>query len=140
MTGPVGTPRKITDGFMNVVWDGVFDPFWNPVSGLSLSLTNLRFPGQYLDGEIALNQNWNRDYDPTTGRYIQSDPVGLDNGTNTYAYVSNKPLIEIDPQGLAECERDVHCQDLNRIDTDTCNAITKFRGKCCGRGVPSICV
>lgn len=100
-TDQIGTPQKITDGSMNIVWDGVFDPFGNSAGGSSLSLTNLRFPGQYFDAETALNQNWNRDYDPTTGRYIQSDPIGLYGGVNTYAYVGNDPLRIIDPWALA---------------------------------------
>jgi len=66
-----------------------------------LSLTNLRFPGQYADAETALNQNWFRDYDPTIGRYIQSDPIGLAGGPNTYAYVGSNPVYWIDPSGLA---------------------------------------
>jgi RHS repeat-associated protein len=121
-TDQLGTPQKITDGSMSIVWDGVFDPFGNPVSGSgggatwgsvnwgsfnwsatgpSLSLTNLRFPGQYADAETALNQNWNRDYDPTVGRYVQSDPIGLAGGINTYAYVGGNPLLTFDYQGLA---------------------------------------
>ena len=99
-TDQIGTPQKITDGSMNIVWDGVFDPFGNSAGGSSLSLTNLRFPGQYFDNETALNQSWNRDYDPTTGRYIQSDTWGLAGGINTYAYVSDDPLTFYDPDGL----------------------------------------
>jgi YD repeat-containing protein len=38
-TDQLGTPQKITDGSMNIVWDGVFDPFGNPVSGGSGSAT-----------------------------------------------------------------------------------------------------
>ncbi len=100
-TDQLGTPQKITDGSMNVVWDGVFDPFGNPTTGASLSLTNLRFPGQYADGESGLSQNWHRDYDPATGRYIQSDPIGLSSGINTYTYVQGNPLRYPDETGLA---------------------------------------
>ena len=45
---------------------------------------NLRYPGQYYMAETGLNQNWNRDYDPVTGKYIESDPIRLRGGVNTY--------------------------------------------------------
>jgi RHS repeat-associated protein len=63
---------------------------------------NLRFPGQYYDAETGLSQNWNRDYDPIVGRYVESDPIGLRGGSySTYVYVGNEPLDWIDPLGLA---------------------------------------
>ncbi len=62
---------------------------------------NLRFPGQYYDAETGLNQNWNRDYDPVVGRYVESDPMGLTGGgPNTYAYVIDRPTMLIDSKGL----------------------------------------
>jgi uncharacterized protein RhaS with RHS repeats len=51
--------------------------------------------------ETGLNQNWNRDYDPLTGKYVESDPLGLTAGMNTYAYVRGRPTQLVDPLGLA---------------------------------------
>jgi RHS repeat-associated protein len=62
---------------------------------------NLRFPGQYYDVETGLAYNYRRDYDPATGRYIESDPIGLDGGSSsTYIYVDDSPLVGVDPLGL----------------------------------------
>ncbi len=57
-------------------------------------------PGQYFDSEIGLNYNMARDYDPALGRYVESDPIGLDGGVNSYAYANLNPLAFVDPFGL----------------------------------------
>ncbi len=57
-------------------------------------------PGQYFDSETGLYYNNARYYDPKTGRYISSDPIGLRGGLNTYTYGLNNPLRYIDPSGL----------------------------------------
>ncbi|HKT32478.1 MAG TPA: RHS repeat-associated core domain-containing protein [Gammaproteobacteria bacterium] len=51
-------------------------PNQNP-SGLGTFAYNLRFPGQYYDAETGHDYNYFRDYDPTVGRYIESDPLGV---------------------------------------------------------------
>jgi uncharacterized protein RhaS with RHS repeats len=71
--------------------------------------------------ETGLNQNWNRDYDPLTGKYIESDPVGLKAGVNTYGYVLNDPIMFLDPFGLYTTVRcgpvisgGYHCEVVSR--------------------------
>ena len=63
---------------------------------------NLRFPGQYFDSESGLHYNGHRTYNPTTGRYTQNDPIGLDGGWNGFAYVDADPLNYVDPDGLVK--------------------------------------
>ena len=58
-----------------------------------------RFPGQWFQSESGLHQNWMRDYDPTTGRYLQADPLGLVDGASVYGYVKQSPGRWIDPKG-----------------------------------------
>jgi len=60
--------------------------------------TPVGFPGQTLTlADLYYNQY--RDYDPTTGRYIQADPIGLSGGSNPYSYALGNPLKNTDPHG-----------------------------------------
>ena len=101
----LNTPRVITDTANAVVWKWDSDPFGTNVpvegtiaGGVKFSY-NLRFPGQYFDRETSLHYNYFRDYDPGTGRYVQSDPIGLSGGVNTYGYANQNPISFIDPDG-----------------------------------------
>jgi RHS repeat-associated protein len=98
----LNTPQKATDAAQNLAWDIVARPFGQTEQQTFPPLSNLRFPGQYFDSENGLAQNWFRDYDPSTGRYVESDPIGPSGGINTYAYVAENPVAGIDLQGLQE--------------------------------------
>src|SRR5262249_48694510 len=56
--------------------------------------------GQYYDQETGINQNYFRDLDPIMGSYVESDPIGLHGGLNTYAYVDGNPASKYDTVGL----------------------------------------
>jgi RHS repeat-associated protein len=103
----LGTPRVITRNTDNQIvwrWDGA-DPFGltppneNP-NALGAFKYNPRFPGQLYDAETGLYYNYHRNYNPGTGRYAQSDPIGLQGGINTYAYTGGNPVNFSDPLGL----------------------------------------
>lgn len=102
----MGTPRAATDAAKRVVWRWESDAFGSsapqqdPDGDGIATLINLRFPGQYYDAESGLHQNWNRTYDPVLGRYISSDPIGLAGVLNTYGYVGQSPLNQVDVNGL----------------------------------------
>ncbi len=86
------------------------EPFGNDVpndnpSGAGAFDFPLRFPGQYFDQETNLAYNYFRDYDPSLGRYVESDPIGLEGGSlSTYVYVQSNPLNNVDPSGLTSCD------------------------------------
>jgi RHS repeat-associated protein len=112
-TDHLNTPRVITrntDNQMVWRWDsadsfGVAQPNQNPAA-LGTFTYNPRFPGQLYDAETGLYYNYHRHYEPDTGTYTQSDPIGLAGGINTYAYVSGNPVNFIDPLGLTQGDID----------------------------------
>ncbi|HVO79498.1 MAG TPA: RHS repeat-associated core domain-containing protein [Terriglobales bacterium] len=100
-TDQIGLPQKITDATQAVVWDRVQDPFGRQVSLTSSGGidTALRFPGQQADPDTGFAYNYYRDYDPTLGRYVQADPIGLAGGINRYVYANDNPTGYADPKG-----------------------------------------
>jgi RHS repeat-associated protein len=100
----LGTPKLLVDiDSEAIVWRATKEAFGTTsvdedVDGDGVDVTlNFRFPGQYADAESGLYYNYYRDYDPGVGRYIQSDPIGLQGGLNTYGYVTGNPLAFVDP-------------------------------------------
>lgn len=129
-TDHLGTPQQVTNKQQEIVWRGDYDAFGNvtvkatpqnktedtQAKGWSLNIINkanaaettaskpfefnLRFAGQYEDSESGYYYNWHRYYNPETGRYLTSDPIGLNGGLNTYGYTGQNPVQAVDPWGL----------------------------------------
>ncbi|WP_392562465.1 RHS repeat-associated core domain-containing protein [Orbus sturtevantii] len=98
----LGTPQLAINNQGQQTWKIYSDVFGNTALDLNNQISlNLRFPGQYYDQETGLSYNYFRDYNPKTGRYIQSDPIGLNGGINTFSYVGGNPLLYRDPSGLS---------------------------------------
>ncbi len=97
----LGTPQGMTDETGAVVWSVDFTPFGGVHVQSGAQGSELRFPGQYFDGETGLSYNYFRDYDSGIGRYVQSDPIGLQGGVNTFGYAFGNPVLLFDPLGLA---------------------------------------
>jgi RHS repeat-associated protein len=102
----LNTPRLVANAAGETVWRwDQQEPFGsNPTdnnpSGLGVFDLPLRLPGQTYDVETGLHYNYFRDYDPTIGRYGESDPIGLSGGLNTYIYGDGTPITRADPFGL----------------------------------------
>jgi RHS repeat-associated core domain len=100
----VGRPEAVTDASQTVVWRAQNFAFTQNVIVANV-VFNLGFPGQYYDAETAAWNNGFRDYKSGLGRYVESDPFGLGGGINTYAYVGNNPISNIDPLGLCDQQK-----------------------------------
>ena len=108
----LGTPRKVIDPATNTAvwtWSPLGDAFGadapneDPDGDGTAFTLNQRFPGQYYDAESGLHYNYFRDYEPGTGRYVESDPIGLRGGINPYSYAAGNPLGKNDILGLCPC-------------------------------------
>lgn len=103
-TDHLGTVRAVSQG-ANVLWRWEGDQFGDILpnedvdNNGQLFTMPIRHAGQYFDSEVGVFYNYFRDYDPATGRYVQSDPIGLAGGLNTYGYVGGNPVWAVDPKG-----------------------------------------
>ncbi|SDW83062.1 RHS repeat-associated core domain-containing protein [Saccharopolyspora shandongensis] len=103
ITDIVGSPSELVNDQGGIAWFHRTS-IWGKTTDQSRTgaYTPLRFPGQYHDPETGFNYNYQRYYDPNTGRYGSTDPLGLKAGPNPHRYAWN-PTRQIDPLGLQNC-------------------------------------
>jgi RHS repeat-associated protein len=106
------TPRVIVNAANQTVWRWDSAPYGDTAAdenpnGLGEFSYSLRLPGQQYDGESGQHYNYFRDYEAATGRYVQSDPIGLWGGLDNYSY-TNGPVTSTDPFGLSKKPRVNH--------------------------------
>ena len=106
----LGSPQRLSDAEGKTSWSASFESFGRGYADASAGTTptvtsstptvnNHRFPGQVLDAETGLAQNYFRDYSSSLGRYGEADPIGLLGGINRHAYTGENPLKFFDPTG-----------------------------------------
>jgi RHS repeat-associated protein len=97
----LGTPIAMTNTSGALVWRAEHSPFGEIYALTVGTITNnLRFPGQYYDGETGLAQNYFRDYNNRTGRYWEPDPI-KHSERDPYPYTFSNPQQYLDPAGLS---------------------------------------
>ena len=94
----IGRPVFATNASGVKVWSATYTPFGGVTTSTGVVPT-ARFPGQWFQSESGLHQNWMRDYAPTTGRYLEADPLALVDGASVYGYVRQSPIMLTDPTG-----------------------------------------
>ncbi len=123
-TDHLGTPRVVIHPVENnIVWRwnitntafGEHAATNNPDADSVTYTFNLRYPGQYTDSESGLSNNYFRDYEPGTGRYLESDPIGLKGGIGTFGYVGGNPLSRVDPFGLVHWSGEMYSFEFGAV-------------------------
>lgn len=118
-TDLVGAPTMLVDPLNPDARSAAATGLWGATAWSGSSATSLRFPGQIFDEETGLHYNVHRVYDPSTGRYLTGDPLGLAASPNQNAYPHN-PVTWRDPLGLSpeSCEHRDFAHGTSRRHAD----------------------
>ncbi|WP_279363246.1 RHS repeat-associated core domain-containing protein [Xanthomonas sacchari] len=143
----LGTPRAVIDPVRDVAiwrWDlkgeafGATAPDQDPDKDGTAFVFDMRYPGQRYDALSGLNQNYFRDYEPGTGRYVQSDPIGLWGGQSTYVYSVASPLKWTDRFGLA-CDQRGCWNTPEELNASNSGNWSAYYALACAGGDPYAC-
>ncbi len=113
-----------------MVWSAVYSSFGEATVEIETVENNLRFPGQYFDSETGLHYNFHRYYDPSPGRYLTPDQIGLDGGVNLFIYVLNNSIMHADPTGLIKPlpPNKTRLRDCNPDEYKSCSNMCGSKG------------
>ncbi|MET7141278.1 RHS repeat-associated core domain-containing protein [Xanthomonas sp. PPL139] len=135
----LGTPRAVIDPTRDVAiwrWDlkgeafGTTAPDQDPDKDGTAFVFDMRFPGQRYDALSGLNQNYFRDYEPGTGRYVQSDPLGVYGDISLYGYVAGDPISFSDSKGLVKWSGYMHGLGLGHVAIAAAHYYVHVQSEC----------
>jgi RHS repeat-associated protein len=100
LTDALGSILGLADSSQAITTSYTYEPYGGTTVQGAASTNPVQYTGRENDG-TGLYYYRNRYYSPLLSRFVQSDPIGLQGGINTYAYVGSNPLSYVDPLGLA---------------------------------------